>query len=781
MRRARALLDYAKQLLARGPSDDDVAEFCRGIKNALPAAPRTDGPLVSVVIPNHNGEDHLRTCMEGLNGTAYNNFEVIVVDNASTDQSRAYLEAITPNYPLRVIKNPVNATFSEASNQGAKVGGGEFYLFLNNDVEPLDAGWLGWMVDTMIGENADAVGARLIYPRPNSRQGRIKPLHPALSLQHAGIHFVGGEAVPRARNLGTGQPADSGGGRGPREAAAVTAACMLVRGSAFRRADGFSHEYIYGTEDVDLCLKLRAQGGRIVQEDRAVLWHHEFGTQSKVQRSVTRENRLRNRAAFVSAWGPRIYREALTDRLKAKGLWSDQKLHVGISVTRDDPTAGFGDWYTAHELGEALTELGWQVSYLESEGDRWYNQDASIDIVVSLLNEFDVGRAPPHAVTVAWISDGTDQWISQPSFNDYDIVLVSSSQSKTDVESRTTKVASIFPLATNPVRSHRAVQLREILRSWCEAQRFGIHIEVPRHHEIDQRGGDHHARSVARELERLNRPTRVSLLDEWPSENTAVPDVALHLFGNPQRKTRRGQINILWAISHPELITPDMCGDYDVVLVASAPFARELASQTSAPVIALHHATDPERFQRRPGGQQHDLLFVGNSRKINRKIIDDLAGTSHDLAIYGSDWTPDLVAQRHVKGNHIPVAGLAEYYSAASIVLNDHLPDMRRMGIFSNRLYDALACGAFVISDHVEGIADEFDDGLVTYNTRDELQELIDHYLRNPAERARVAERGYRAVLARHTFRQRVAKLVEIADPLVKERGLWIDGSSITS
>ncbi len=87
---------------------------------------------------------------------------------------------------------------------------------------------------------------------------------------------------------------------------------------------------------------------------------------------------------------------------------------------------------------------------------------------------------------------------------------------------------------------------------------------------------------------------------------------------------------------------------------------------------------------------------------------------------------------------------------------------MRARGFISNRIYDALACGAFVISDDVEGIAAEFDDGVMTYRERPELEALIERYLGDPDERARVAARGRAAVLARHTFDQRVAEILTI-------------------
>ena len=152
------------------------------------------------------------------------------------------------------------------------------------------------------------------------------------------------------------------------------------------------------------------------------------------------------------------------------------------------------------------------------------------------------------------------------------------------------------------------------------------------------------------------------------------------------------------------------------------------------------------------GGPHHELLFVANSRGVHRRIVDELAPTDHDLAVFGGRWTPDLLDPRYLRGDGIPNEELATYYSAADIVLNDHWSDMAEQGFISNRLYDAAASGAFVISDNVEGIAEEFDGGVVTFETGEELHALIERYLADPEARAAHAARARAAVLARHTF-----------------------------
>jgi spore maturation protein CgeB len=113
---------------------------------------------------------------------------------------------------------------------------------------------------------------------------------------------------------------------------------------------------------------------------------------------------------------------------------------------------------------------------------------------------------------------------------------------------------------------------------------------------------------------------------------------------------------------------------------------------------------------------------------------------------------------------------LASYYGAAGIVLNDHWVEQVEAGLINNRLYDALAAGAFVISDSVPGLDEEFDGGVVTYCDAADLALKVDHYLADPKSREPYVERGRRAVLARHTIAHRADVLLAAIAPAVAAR-----------
>ena len=313
---------------------------------------------------------------------------------------------------------------------------------------------------------------------------------------------------------------------------------------------------------------------------------------------------------------------------------------------------------------------------------------------------------------------------------------------------------------------HRAREIRDHLLAWVDAERYAILVGIPDWDQAPAWGDYYFARDLQRQLERRGHPTRIHLLPEWGRSPAARADVAIHVHGLSDHRPRPSQLNLLWIISHPDRVTPPVCERYDIVFVASDTFAADLEARVRVPVIPLHQATDPDRFTKDPSGPEVDLLFVANTRGVRRPILDDLMPTTHDLAIFGKGWTPDLVDPIYVRGEQVPNDVLNRYYASAKIVLNDHWADMRAHGFLSNRLYDALASGAFIVSDDALGLAEEFDGAVATYTDRDDLRRLIDEYLADPDARRRLADKGRAIVLERHTFRQRADRILEAVDAL---------------
>lgn len=164
---------------------------------------------------------------------------------------------------------------------------------------------------------------------------------------------------------------------------------------------------------------------------------------------------LRSRLAASRAAGARPRRELGTPRRNPpppRRRRAGAPVRVGITVTSNSEGAGFGDFHTAHELGAALAAPDLDVAYLELQGGRWQQLAGSVDVLISLLDRFPLERVPARVESVAWVRNWTERWISRPWFEEYDTVLASSQASVDLIGERTSTLARLMPLATNPER-----------------------------------------------------------------------------------------------------------------------------------------------------------------------------------------------------------------------------------------------------------------------------------------------------------------------------------------
>ncbi|MBD8606630.1 glycosyltransferase [Aeromicrobium sp. CFBP 8757] len=239
-----------------------------------------------------------------------------------------------------------------------------------------------------------------------------------------------------------------------------------------------------------------------------------------------------------------------------------------------------------------------------------------------------------------------------------------------------------------------------------------------------------------------------------------LDDVTLTLRGRWPAVSQPGATNVLWVISHPDEVPPDeLTQGFDLVYSAGRAWAEQTSAATSREVRTLLQATDVSRFS--PDGEATaglGTLFVGRTRKVMRPVVGDAVAVGADLTIYGDGWDrfidPALVASDHLDNAAVPAA-----YRGARIVLNDHWADMARLGFYSNRLFDAVASGARVVSDPVEGIEDVLGPSVRTYADRDELAALLDPASTRWPDAATLAANAAR-VAAEHSFEARARVLL---------------------
>lgn len=433
----------------------EIEESLRGLDVRLSEST----PLVSIIVLTRNGLQHLMRLFDGVaENTLYPNIEIIVVDNASTDESLAYLETQKERFTLKIIKNKVNESYSRGHNQAVEVADGKYLLLLNNDIKPL-SGWLSHLVNAIQElPRVGSVGSQLIYP-----EGPDEPLSGLV--QHSGIVFeyeysdVLEKDFLRPYNHGYGDKPDIGSGFPVVRRAALTAACLLVKKSVYLAHDGLDEKYNYGYEDVDFGLKLQRAGLNNYYCPASVLIHYESSTQKKQSSVEIRIRRIHNMMVFREKWFDFLYHRYFAAKiLKDEAGYVAERMHIAFAVTDAGSGVAAGDYFTALELATALDNMGCRVSFVTRRGGGWYDLNPDIDVLVSMLDSYDLAQVKEtrkKLSTVAWIRNWPDRWLQNQSLDLYDIILGSSSKLCQMVGQATGRQVTLFPIACNPQRFNR--------------------------------------------------------------------------------------------------------------------------------------------------------------------------------------------------------------------------------------------------------------------------------------------------------------------------------------
>ena len=288
---------------------------------------------VLIVIPTKDRVDLLRSCIDSIERTAAGErYRIVVIDHESTDKGTlAYLGALGVRHTVMPFRGPFN--FSRMNNEAVRHHGGRsrYVLFLNNDVEALEEGWLGRLRSLAGRATVGAVGPLLLYGN-----GRV---------QHAGV-IVGfhGTADHAMRFR---EPLDAEGGRHPalagvRDYSAVTAACLMMRRTVFEQVGGFDEAFAVGYNDTDLCLRLRARGLSVLYDGETVLRHYESATRAGDKALADPEGDdvlLRTRWPAYFERGDPFYHPLLTQAgtdhvLRGDDGWRG-RLHARVVVPHD--------------------------------------------------------------------------------------------------------------------------------------------------------------------------------------------------------------------------------------------------------------------------------------------------------------------------------------------------------------------------------------------------------------------------------------------------------------
>lgn len=615
---------------AQAPYDDDQPEpaepgrrratraeellLGQRVRDALgPPPPLFDPPSIAAVVVSRSAERSSEV-LEHLTETAYPSLEVVLIDNASAAGEVTAVARGASRLPVRAERLDPGVSFAQASNRGAELTKAEMLLFLNDDIRPVEPGWLLELVSSLQRTGAQIAGATLVDPLVDA---------------HAVAHAAGWRLEQRGITIGLGEEGftpvrrESGEdvlGRGfsiDSPAAAVSGACLMMARSEFETLGGFDTGYHFGLEDIDLCLRARAGVGSVTCSGRAILVHGGSTSQAAAGREFRRINRAVNRRRFRELWGPALRRDRLEGLLRSDPAWGAGP-HVAIARTSNDPGDGWGDYYTGLELGEALGELGWQVTYLAARGDYRLPIPSDLDVGVVLTDSWDAREFPPATLMVAWIRNWTDRWLSHPWLDRYDVLLASSRRSMNLIEQVTGRRSELFPLATNPARFSPPPPGSERTMDWVvSANRWG---------------------------------------EERAIENALT-----------------GQ--------------------------------------------------DPRRG-----------------------------------AIYGRGWER-VRSMRSLTRGPIAYERLPEVYRTAKVVVDDTAGPTRVYEAVNARVFDALACGAAVLTDGAAGVEDLFGDDFPSWESPEQLAVELRRLLETPDVRTSLAARHRDTVLREHTYERRAGQL----------------------
>ncbi|MDP9100402.1 MAG: glycosyltransferase [Verrucomicrobiota bacterium] len=288
----RAIADHCKRQGMPGkvvPCPEN-AESHRVI-HALPQP----APLVSIIIPTRDRAELLKRCVESIQErTDYNPFEIIIVDNGSIEpETLAFFRAIEQR-DVRVNAERGAFNYSRLNNRAATEARGDILVFLNNDTEIDDAGWLTEMVSHAARTEVGAVGARLWYPDGTLQHGGVV----------LGLGGVAGHAFP---HIPRGHPGYFNRAMLQQNSSAVTGACLAVRKTVFEELGGFDEENLGVTfNDIDFCLRLTQRGYRVVWTPYANLIHHESASRGH-QRTREEQDEFERAVDYMqTTWGAEL-------------------------------------------------------------------------------------------------------------------------------------------------------------------------------------------------------------------------------------------------------------------------------------------------------------------------------------------------------------------------------------------------------------------------------------------------------------------------------------------
>ena len=254
-------------------------------------------PLVSLIIPTKNQKTLLAACIDSiLRKTSYPNYEILVVDNGSSEQDALdYLKEISSHKRIRVLEDPRPYNFSALNNRAVTQASGQIIALVNNDVEVISFDWLSLMVGHAMRPEIGCVGAKLYFSND--------------LVQHAGVILgLGGVAGHGHKYFRRSHHGYFSRLILTQNLSAITGACLVVRKEIYQDVGGLNEKYLaIAFNDIDFCLKVREKGYRNIFEPNSELYHHESISRGP-EDTPEKRRRFRSEVEYMKRrWGDILY------------------------------------------------------------------------------------------------------------------------------------------------------------------------------------------------------------------------------------------------------------------------------------------------------------------------------------------------------------------------------------------------------------------------------------------------------------------------------------------
>ncbi|MCX6155450.1 MAG: glycosyltransferase [Candidatus Kapabacteria bacterium] len=349
--------------------------------------------IVSFVIPVLNNLNFTKQCIESIRNTCKKlSYQIIIIDNNSDDGTFEWLqEQLVHNKEIIVIQNETGRNFSESNNQGAKLAIGEYLVFLNNDILVFEDSIQAMIHEFEQDELVGIQGAKLLYPNN--------------TIQHAGIVYG---KIPSGRTLHYHIYLESN----PyllcvskkREFQMLTGAFLCIRKALFEIIEGFDENFIFGHEDLDLCMKARNAGYKVLFNPSIAAYHFESITKKlkgidHFHRNIDDPNNqdTKNDNYFKSKWKDIIIEDAddyyiadgliqfVSDKTRlTKYILKIEKLIKDIFFILKE-----GSYNTASKMSMAL--FGVEPQFIDPQKSNLLSIDEScISISEQILNDYNI-------------------------------------------------------------------------------------------------------------------------------------------------------------------------------------------------------------------------------------------------------------------------------------------------------------------------------------------------------------------------------------------------------